>query len=144
MWPLISSWRISAAAASASSGRSANLTPPAFIRPPVRTCDLMTTGPASSSAIRRASWADFAKPPLEVGIPARATICLDSYSKNRILAARKGSDPALGGEEGWRPAAGRGAGGRTRGAGAQRGNRPTKGPTPLWWQAVGLAETQFG
>ena len=82
---------MSAAWASASSGVSANFTPPAFIRPPVRTCDLITTGPSTSSAIVRASAADFAKPPLEVGIPARATICLDSYSKNRILAARKGS-----------------------------------------------------
>ena len=51
----------------------------------------MTTGPSTSAAIRRASCADLAKPPLDVGIPARATICLDSYSKNRILAARKSS-----------------------------------------------------
>ncbi len=30
---------------SASSGVSANLTPPAFMRPPVSTCDLITVGP---------------------------------------------------------------------------------------------------
>jgi hypothetical protein len=36
-------------------GVSANCTPPAFIRPPVRTWDLITTGPSTSAAIRRAS-----------------------------------------------------------------------------------------
>src|SRR5436309_3314290 len=37
--PLISSARIARAAASAAAGVSANLTPPAFMRPPVSTCD---------------------------------------------------------------------------------------------------------
>ena len=44
----ISSARMSRACASASSGVSANLTPPAFIRPPVSTCDLITVGPADA------------------------------------------------------------------------------------------------
>ena len=44
-----------AACASACSGVSANLTPPAFIRPPVRTCDLITVGPPIRCAISRAS-----------------------------------------------------------------------------------------
>src|SRR3954468_17578435 len=120
----------------------------------------MTTGPATSSAIRRASWADFAKPPLEVGIPARATICLDSYSKNRILAARKGSDPALGGALGanpggvgpkgpyghQRPHASLVAGRRTRRDPVRRRlPRPARGPrglrgldqeAPPWWAAA--------
>ena len=37
------------------SGVSANLTPPAFIRPPVRTCDLITVGPPIRWAASRAS-----------------------------------------------------------------------------------------
>ncbi len=82
MWPLISSFRISSACEAASSGVSANLTPPAFMRPPVSTCDLMTVGPPISSATRRASSADVAKPWGEVGMPALATIFRDSYSKN--------------------------------------------------------------
>ena len=53
---------MSAACASASSGVSANFTPPAFIRPPVSTCDLITVGPPISSAIARASAASVAKP----------------------------------------------------------------------------------
>src|ERR1700755_9717 len=53
MWPLISSFRIASACSAASSGVSANLTPPAFIRPPGRTWDLMTTGPPISSAAAR-------------------------------------------------------------------------------------------
>ena len=63
MWPLISSARISLACASHSSGVSANLTPPAFIRPPVSTCDLITTGPPISAAICLAPSALVAKPP---------------------------------------------------------------------------------
>ncbi len=62
MWPPISSSRISAASASASSGESANFTPPAFIRPPVSTCDLITVGPSMRSAASRASAAVVAKP----------------------------------------------------------------------------------
>ena len=55
MWPLISSSRIVAACSAASSGVSANFTPPAFIRPPVSTWDLITTGPPMASAASRAS-----------------------------------------------------------------------------------------
>ncbi len=80
MWPLISSSRISAACAAASSGVSANLTPPAFIRPPVRTCDLITVGPPISAAASRASSAVVQKPYFVTGIPARSTILRDSYS----------------------------------------------------------------
>ena len=80
MCPLISSSRISAASRSACSGVSANLTPPAFIRPPVRTWDLITTGPAISSAAARASAAVVQKPYLVTGIAARSTIRRDSYS----------------------------------------------------------------
>ena len=47
--------RISAARASASSGVSASLIPPALPRPPVSTCALTTTGPPSSAAAARAS-----------------------------------------------------------------------------------------
>src|SRR5438874_616527 len=54
MWPPISSSRISCAWPSASSGVSAKRTPPAFMRPPVRTWDLMTTGPPTASAASRA------------------------------------------------------------------------------------------
>ena len=67
---------------SASSGVSANFTPPAFMRPPVSTCDLITVGSPISSAIRRASSGVVAKPCGEIGMPALATICRDSYSKN--------------------------------------------------------------
>src|SRR3954451_1139933 len=93
MWPLISSWRIASACEAASSGVSANFTPPAFMRPPVSTCDLMTVGPPTSSAMRRASSGEVAKPCGETGIPALATICLDSYSKNLMG----------GGSLSWRP-----------------------------------------
>src|SRR3712207_3649922 len=73
---------MSAACCSASSGVSANFTPPAFIRPPVRTWDLMTVGTPMSCAMLRASSGEVAKPCGEVGIPALATIFRDSYSKN--------------------------------------------------------------
>ena len=53
---------MSRACASASSGVSANLTPPAFMRPPVSTCDLMTVGPPMRSAIRLASAGSVVKP----------------------------------------------------------------------------------
>ena len=86
MWPPISSARIVSACAAASSGVSANSTPPAFMRPPVSTCDLITVGAPISSAIRRASAAVFAKPCAETGMPALRTIWRDSYSKNRIGA----------------------------------------------------------
>src|SRR5829696_10505339 len=82
MWPLISSSRMSAACWAASSGPSANFTPPAFMRPPVSTCDLMTVGPPISSAAFRASSGEVAKPCGETGMPALATIFRDSYSKN--------------------------------------------------------------
>ncbi len=64
----------------ASSGVSANFTPPAFMRPPVSTCDLMTTGPPMSSAICLASSAVRANPCFESGMPSRARIWRDSYS----------------------------------------------------------------
>ena len=70
----------------ASSGVSANLTPPAFIRPPLRTWDLITTDPPICSATRRASSLVLANPCLVTGIPALATIARDSYSKKRIGA----------------------------------------------------------
>src|SRR3954469_6929890 len=82
MWQLISSCRISSACEAASSGVSANFTPPAFMRPPVRTWDLMTVGAPMSCAIRPASSAEVAKPCGDVGMPALATIFRDSYSKN--------------------------------------------------------------
>jgi hypothetical protein len=63
---------------------SANCTPPAFMRPPVSTCDLITVGAAISSAIRRACAAVVAKPCADTGMPALATILRDSYSKNLI------------------------------------------------------------
>ena len=53
---------MSAAWRSASSGVSANFTPPAFIRPPVSTCDLITVGAPISSAIRLASAGVVANP----------------------------------------------------------------------------------
>src|SRR5688572_15793440 len=84
MWPLISSFRISSACAAASSGVSANFTPPAFMRPPVSTCDLITVGPPMSMAILRASSALVAKPYLVTGMPARLTMSRASYSKNLI------------------------------------------------------------
>src|SRR4051794_16065454 len=82
MWPLISRARMCRACSAASSGVSANFTPPAFMRPPVRTWDLMTVGPPISPAMRRASSLEVAKPCGETGIPALATIFRDSYSKN--------------------------------------------------------------
>src|SRR4051794_37715116 len=90
MWPLISSSRISRASPSASSGVSAKRTPPAFIRPPVKTCDLMTTGPATSVAIRLTSSTVLAKPPGATGTRSRSRIWRDSYSKN-LMAARESS-----------------------------------------------------
>ena len=86
MWPLISNARTCSACSAASSGVSANWTPPAFMRPPVRTCDLMTVDPPMSAACLRASSAVLAKPNCVVGMPARRTISRDSYSKKRIAA----------------------------------------------------------
>ena len=80
MWPLISSSRIAAAWAAASSGVSANFTPPAFIRPPVSTWDLITVGPPMSLAISAASSALRVKPYLVTGMPASSTIRRASYS----------------------------------------------------------------
>src|SRR6185312_1436711 len=87
MCPLISSFKIASACSAASSGVSANLTPPAFIRPPVSTCDLITTGPPISSAALRASSGVVQKPYLVTGIPASSTIFRASNSKNRIGGA---------------------------------------------------------
>ena len=50
------------ACSAASSGVSANCTPPAFILPPVSTCDLITVGPSIRSAAARASSGVLAKP----------------------------------------------------------------------------------
>ncbi len=50
------------ACASASSGVSANFTPPAFMRPPVSTCDLITVGPPIRAAIAFASAGSVVKP----------------------------------------------------------------------------------
>ena len=47
---------------SACSGVSANFTPPAFMRPPVRTWDLITVGPPIRRAISPASSASVVKP----------------------------------------------------------------------------------
>src|SRR5919202_5644291 len=65
----------------------------------------MTTGPSTSSARLRASSAVVAKPPLEVGMPPRRTISLDSNSKKRMAwvplacSARAGAEPYRGGLE---------------------------------------------
>ena len=80
MWPPISSSRIASACAAASSGVSANWTPPAFMRPPVSTWDLITVGPPMRSAIARASSGLVAKPKSVTGMPARLTISRASYS----------------------------------------------------------------
>ena len=53
---------MSTACASASSGVSANFTPPAFMRPPVSTWDLMTVGPPMRAAISFASCASVVNP----------------------------------------------------------------------------------
>src|SRR5262245_22048864 len=84
MWPPISSLRISSAWDFASAGSSANLTPPAFMRPPVNTCDLITVGPSILSAACFASAAVLQKPYSVTGIPVRSTIRRRSYSKKRI------------------------------------------------------------
>ena len=71
---------------------SANWTPPAFIRPPVSTWDLITVGPPMSAAISRASSAVVANPYLVTGMPACSTSLRDSYSKKRM----SGREPYLG------------------------------------------------
>ena len=71
---------MASACVAASSGVSANCTPPAFIRPPLSTCDLMTVGPPIRAAISRASSGVFAKPKSVTGIPASRTMARDSYS----------------------------------------------------------------
>src|SRR5215213_358370 len=86
MWPPMSSFRMSLAYSAAWSAPSANLTPPAFMRPPVRTWDLITVGPPMRWAISRASWSVVAKPKSVTGIPARLTISRASYSKKRMAA----------------------------------------------------------
>src|SRR3954468_21906635 len=86
MCPLISRARTSAAWRSASSGVSANCTPPAFMRPPVRTWDLMTVGPPMRSAICLASAASVVKPKSVTGMPARLTTSRASNSKSLMRA----------------------------------------------------------
>src|SRR5215207_7721078 len=92
MWPPISSFRMSFAYSAASSALSANFTPPAFMRPPVRTWDLITVGPPIRCAISRACWSVVAKPKSVTGMPARLTISRASYSKKR-MAARNPIEP---------------------------------------------------
>ena len=77
---------MSLAYSAASSALSANFTPPAFMRPPVSTCDLITVGPPIRCAISRASWSVVANPKSVTGIPARLTISRASYSKKRMAA----------------------------------------------------------
>src|SRR5579875_2164494 len=84
MWPPISSFSTSAACRSASSGVSANRTPPAFIRPPERTWLLITTGPPIRLACSLASSGVRAKPYSVTGIPSRRSSARDSNSKNRM------------------------------------------------------------
>ena len=83
----------SSACAAASSGVSANFTPPAFMRPPVSTWDLMTVGAADVLGDRgappRRSWRSRCG---DAGCPRLATISRDSYSKN-LMGARQ---PILG------------------------------------------------
>ena len=76
----MSSPRISRAFASASSGPSASLIPPAFPRPPVSTCALTTTWPPISSAAFRASSGVVATRPSDTGIPTRLNSSLPWYS----------------------------------------------------------------
>ena len=67
-------------------GPSASLTPPAFPRPPVRTCALTTTWPPSSSAAARASAGVVARRPSETGIPKRRKSSLPWYSYRSTTA----------------------------------------------------------
>ena len=61
-------------------GVSANLTPPAFIRPPVSTWDLITDGPADPLGGLARLGGVVQKPYSVTGIPASSTIRRDSYS----------------------------------------------------------------
>src|SRR5487761_259598 len=83
-WPLMSRPRICSAAACASSGPLASLTPPALPRPPVFTCAFTTTGgapaAASSAAISRAPAASEATRPGMTGTPCSANSSLAWYS----------------------------------------------------------------
>src|SRR5581483_5198701 len=64
-----------------------------FMRPPVSTCDLMTTGPPTERAISAASSAVRANPPPATGIFSRSRTRRDSYSNSLISAPHR----ALGG-----------------------------------------------
>src|SRR6218665_2897973 len=77
MCPLMSRPRMLRAAAAASSGVVATLTPPALPRPPVFTCALTTTTPPSFSAAALASSGVSATMPASTGTP---------YCSNRSLA----------------------------------------------------------
>src|SRR5215204_6405087 len=79
-WPRMSSPRMSRALPSASCGSSASFTPPAFPRPPVRTCALTTTCPPSSAAAARASSGVVASRPSDTGMPKRLKSSLPWYS----------------------------------------------------------------
>ena len=73
--------RIFFAASAACAGVSAKSTPPAFMRPPLSTCDLSTAGPLISFATASASaglWATF--DPVGRGMPYRPKSSFDSYS----------------------------------------------------------------
>ncbi len=61
--------KIAFAFSNASSGFSANLTPPALPRPPIFTCALTTTLPPSFSAAARASSGVVATAPPRTGTP---------------------------------------------------------------------------
>src|SRR3990170_1959551 len=80
--------RISDARASASSGPSATLMPPALPRPPTCTCALTTTRPPSSAAAARASAGVRATRPSGTGTPTRANNDLPWNSKRSIRWAR--------------------------------------------------------
>src|SRR3954469_19969446 len=80
MWPLMSRPRMSPARATASSGVSASLTPPALPRPPVLTCALTTTGLPMRSATPRAASAVLMVSPGSTGTPCLAKRSFAWYS----------------------------------------------------------------
>src|SRR5665647_1255294 len=83
--------RIAAAAASASSGEWASLTPPALPRPPVFTCAFTTTVPPIFSAAARASAGVSATIPASTGTPCASKRSRAWYS-NRSTALRPSVD----------------------------------------------------
>src|SRR6266496_4134626 len=77
--------RIAAAAARASSGVRASLTPPALPRPPVFTCALTTVTPPMRSAAAAASSGVVATSPRPTGTPYLWNSCLAWYSNRSTL-----------------------------------------------------------